>query len=164
MHAGEYQIHQNGQNHYVDARHFNIEHHIDGVIRIISAEYDFIDSSLSFYTHFNFEFCGHRIGATYALPKIMKQGYYRASNDELQPILSFDDCYVAICENVREHVPYKALNEGDFMFAMKHIRGVQDLENTIIQRYGVSMPNLTNDDFHKHGVAITTLRIIGKLK
>lgn len=145
----------------VDAHEFEVAHHVDGGIRILNDEYAHIDRTLPFFTHFNLEFSGHRIGAKYVLPCIITQGYYRAPGDEVLPVLSFDDVLTGTCVSKREHVPYRALHEADFRYSMKHIQNVADLKRAILHRYSISMPNLTESEILKLGVALTTLRLEG---
>jgi hypothetical protein len=145
----------------VNSHEFEVAHRVDGAIRILDEEYADIDRTLPFFTHFNLEFSGHRIGAKYVLPRITEQGYYRAPGDEVLPILSFDDVLVGTCTGIREHVPYKALRDGDFQYSMKHIQNVSELKKAILRRYSVSMPNLTEKEILNLGVAITTLRLEG---
>lgn len=144
----------------IDASAFNTTHNIEGVIRIPNELYDSIDGSLTRFTHFNLEFCGNRIGATYALPRILTHGYFRSEGDERPPTLSFDDIYVARCVSVREHVPYSAIHEKDFRYAMRLIGDADSLKKEMLFRYGVSMPLLTKKDIISRGVSITTLRIL----
>lgn len=159
-----YRIDRDGVVEDVQAPTFNTAHHIDGIIRIVGEEYLGIDTSLPYLTHFNLEFSGHRIGAIYALPKIMKRGYYRSLQDEVPPTLSFRGALVGVCVGVREHTPYRALQEKDFRYSMSHIQTVEQLQEAIILRYFVSMPNLSKREILERGVAITTLRLEGVLK
>jgi hypothetical protein len=87
----------------------------------------------------------------------MEQGYYRTPEDEVSPVLSFHDIETATCIGGREHVPYKALHAADFKYSMKHIQNVEELKRAILRRYSVSMPNLTEAEILKLGVAVTTL-------
>ena len=145
----------------VNAHEFETVHHLNGIIRILNEEYDGIDRTLPFLTHFNLEFVGNRIGGRNALPRIITQGYYRAPGDEVTPILSFDNVITGVCIRMREHVPYKALRDEDFTYSMKHIKNVADLKKAILRRYRVSMPNLSDEEILNLGVAITTLRLDG---
>ncbi len=142
----------------IASHEFDIAHHSDGVIRILDEEYGDINRTLPFFTHFNLEFSGHRIGAKYMLPRIVKQGYYRGPEDEVLPVLSFNDVLVGTCVGVREHVPYKALREVNFLYSMKHIQDQSELKKAILRRYRVSMPNLTQEEIFNLGVSVTTLQ------
>lgn len=144
----------------VDEYTFNAMHGIDGVIRIHEKEYEGIDRALPFYTHFNFEWCGHAIGRRYALPRIIVPGYFRSSNDERPPVLSFKNIVIGECITVQEHVPYTILSADDFVYSMKHIQNMDELKTIIIKRYGKSMPNLSTNDFETRGVAMTIITII----
>jgi hypothetical protein len=147
----------------VASHEFDLAHHVDGVIRILEEEYKDIDHTLPFFTHFNLEFSGHRIGAKYILPRIIEQGYYRTPDDEVLPVLSFEGAIVGTCTGIREHVPYKTLRDKDFQYSMKHIQNMSELKKAILGRYGVSMPNLTEKEILNLGLAITTLRLEGNL-
>lgn len=148
----------------VHAHTFDSASHIDGVIRIVREEYSEIDTSLPYFTHFNLEFGGHKIGARYALPKIIERGYYRSSDDEVPPTLSFNKALVGVCVRVCEHVPYQAFRPEDFRYSMKHIQNVEQLKKAIIARYSVSMPDLSEKEILLRGVAMTILRIDGALQ
>lgn len=162
-HIGIYRVGEGRGVVDISSDEFNATNNIDGVIRIIKDEYTSIDPSLPFYTHFNLEFCGHRIGSTYALPRIIAQGHFRSHDDEVTPTLNFDNCYIATCTSVREHVPYRTLREKDFLYSMKHIKDPESLKKAILKRYQVSMPELSREQILKMGVAITTLRITGRM-
>ncbi len=86
-----YRIKQDVYDTDVNATAFNLAHNIDGIIRVPNELYASIDSSQSRYTHFNLEFSGHRIGHTYALPRVLRHGFFRSEGDEEPPVLSFDD-------------------------------------------------------------------------
>lgn len=156
-----YRIEEGGVVKDVDAQAFDAAHRINGIIRVLEKEYFAIDVLLPFFTHFNLEFCGHKIGARYALPKIVARGYYRNSDDEVPPTLSFDGVLVGVCTVVREHVPYSALRDEDFRYSMKHIQNVDGLKKAIIARYSVSIPNLSEKEILDRSVSVTTLRFGG---
>ncbi len=132
-------------------------------IRILDAEYDAIDSTSEFFTHFNLEHSGHKIGLRYILPRITKQGYFKYNHDEVAPVLSFRDVYIAECVSVRDFVAYKDLLPNDFQYSMNHIVDAQSLEDTILKRYRVSMPLLTDEEILERGVGVTTLRLLSKV-
>ena len=157
-----YRIKSNDRIREVDADKFNVANGIDGIIRIPADIYPTIDDTLTRYTHFNLEFSGHKIGALYALPRIVTHGYFRSQGDERPPVLSFGDIFIVRCVAVREHVPYESLREKDFKFSMKHIYNVEELKKEMLFRYAVSMPMLTKRDILSRGVSVTTLRFIKK--
>jgi hypothetical protein len=154
-----YRIERNGEIEDINAHTFDVTHDIDGVIRIIAEEYHQIDTSLPYYAHFNVEFCGHKIGARYVLPKIVARGYYLGHEDEVPPTLSFKSTLIGMCIGVRERLPYSALRPEDFRYAMKHIQNVEQLKKAIVARYSVSMPGLSEHEILERGVAMTTLRL-----
>lgn len=160
----QYQLIHNGDISWVSAHDFDIAHNVDGDIRILDDEYPEIDTSLKFYTHFNMEFGGHRIGKRYGLPHIIKQGYFRSQTDEVLPLCSFDNSLVATCVQVREHIPYRSLQDSNFEFSMKHIKNISDLKGAILKRYKVSLPNLSEEEILSFGVGITVLQLDGYFK
>ena len=155
-----YRVLQDGRTRDIPAEEFNAKHQIDGIIRIPAEAYDAIDKDLARYTHFNLEFSGHRIGATYALAKIVTHGYFRSLGDERPPVISFDDILVARCVSVREHVPYDAIRDKDFRYASKLTQNIEDLKKEMLFHYALSLPFLTKMGILDRGVSITTLRII----
>lgn len=144
----------------VSASLINAKYGVAGAIRIRDAEYSNIDTHLPLYTHFNLEFCGHRIGAIYGLPRILTQGYFKSPLDEEPPILSWEDLLIGECIRVKEHIPYSAILDSDFEYSMTSIRSVESLKDTILNRYSVSMPMLSKDEILSRGVSVTTLRIL----
>ncbi len=151
----------NGKIKNIDAAVFHAQHHIDNSIRILNSEYAFIDTRLPFFTHFNMEFSGHIVGARMILPRILKQGHYRAPGDEELPILSIKNIIVGTVISKREHVPYRSLHDEVFEYSMRHIKNIDQLKRAILKRYSVSMPDLSDDEILKRGVGITTLRLEG---
>ena len=131
---------------------------VDNAIRIRKEEYDDIDIYLQYFTHFNLEYGGMKIGQKYALPKILVQGYYKSDEDELPPLLSFEDFLIGTCVRVKENVAYDELTAVDFEYSMRSIRSPKDLQNAILRRYRVSMPLLSDQEIIKMGVSVTTLR------
>ena len=122
--------------------------------------YASIDATQSRYTHFNLEFSGHRIGSTYALPRILRHGYFRTEGDEEPPVLSFDEILVVRCVSVREHVSYTALRDKDFRNSVPEIQNENDLKKEMLFRYAMSLPFITKGAIVERGISITTLRII----
>lgn len=146
------------------AHDFDLKNNLSGgCMRIIDEEYTGINGTLPYFTHFNLEFSGHIVGAKMFLPRIITQGYFRAPGDEVLPVLSLKNIYVGTVVHKREHVPYKAIRDDIFQYSMKHIQNVADLKKAILRRYRISMPNLSEEDILKRGVAITTLRLEGTM-
>lgn len=142
------------------AHEFDAAHALTGgCMRILNTEYDDIDGTLQYLTHFNLEFSGHIVGAKMFLPRIITQGYFRAPGDEVLPVLSLKNIYIGTVVHKREHVPYKAIRDEIFRYSMKHIQNVADLKKAILRRYRVSMPNLSDEEILKRGVGITTIRL-----
>ena len=132
-----------------------------GCIRIVDAEYSGIDRSLQYYAHFNLEQSGHIVGSRYALPRILEHGYFRTPEDQQGPILSFHDVLAGVCVAVRERIPYEELSESDFLYSMKHIKNTPELQQAILSRYHVSVPDVEPDELLRHGVGITLLQLDG---
>ena len=143
----------------IDPDIFHKRYHIDNAIRIINDEYQFIDTTLPFFTHFNMEFSGNPIGARMLLPRIVTQGYFRHNADEVLPILSLSHTLIGVVVSKREHVPYKSLYDEVFRYSMTHIKNVEQLQQAILKRYRVSMPDLSDEEILARGVGITRLRL-----
>jgi|GEM_PF-1145055 len=155
-----YRIDNYGTTVDINAKEFNAKHGIDGIIRIHNDVYETIDDTLTRFTHFNLEFSGHQIGKTYAMPRIVKFGYYRSDADECPPVLSFDNIYIVRCVSVSEHVPFVAIRDDSFRTSMSHIKDVDALKKEMLFRYAISLPNLTKKQILSMGVSITTLRFM----
>ena len=155
--ASTYTILEGGVTNIVSAALLDAKLGVAGSIRIRESEYDDIDPYHGYFTHFNLEFSGHRIGKRYALPKILVSGYYKSDEDELPPLLSFEGIYFSTAIKVIEHVPYKALRLEYFAHSMRHIKNEEELRRAILKRYLVSMPGLSEERILSMGVSITTL-------
>lgn len=156
---GSYIYIENGITTVTGANLLDAKLGVDGSIRIRKEEYDNIETYLPYYTHFNLEYAGNRIGARYAMPRIMVQGYYRDEDDELPPLLSFENILYGVCVRKKERIPYHELTPTDFAYAMRSIKTTDDLKRLMLSRYKVSMPNLLPEEILKLGVSVTTLRL-----
>ena len=154
-----YVVIESGQTSVISTGLLDAKLGIGGSIRIRKEEYDNIETYLPYYTHFNLEYAGNSIGARYALPRIMVQGYYRSDEDELPPLLSFEDILYGTCVRKKERVQYRDLTATDFAYSMRSIKTVDDLTRVIISRYKHSMPSLTKEEILSLGVSVTTLRL-----
>lgn len=134
----------------------------NGVIRIQQKEFENINLKNKFYTHFNLQKSEHKVGDTYLLPKIVTRGYFKSDDDYKLPVLDFENCLIGKCVEVRECLKYDKLKKEDFEFAMKHIKDIESLKQTIVERYSYSMPNLSKEEIISKGVSLTKLEIIGK--
>lgn len=130
-------------------------------IRIHKKEFKNIEREKKYYTHFNLQKTGHKKGKTYVITKIVKSGFY-TKKKEVKPILSFDNCIIAKCINVKENVPYSKITEKEFEYSMKNIKNVKQLQRAIISRYGKSLPDLNKKKILSLGVAVTTLELKNK--
>ena len=145
----------------IEASIFHSKQHIDNAIRILDAEYAYIDTTLPFFTHFNLEMSGHSIGAKMILPRIVSQGHYRGPHDEVLPILSLKNILVGAVVSKREHLSYETLHDEIFEYSMKHIKNVDQLKRAMLRRYTVSMPDLSDAEILARGVASTTIQLEG---
>jgi len=161
--TGIYLILENGAEYEVDADQFDRDHGINGIIRIQSCDYPHFPKS-EYFTHFNLQFCGHEVGATYALPEIVRSGYFISENGQKLPLLAFSDKYIGECIEVRNNLSYNDLSEADFKYSFDHIKNVELLRETIVRRYSVSLPKFSPEEILRLGVSLTRLRIIGKIK
>ncbi len=136
---------------------------IDSVIRIQQKDYKYINKDEKLFVHFNLEVCNHEKGKIYALPKIIKPGYYKNEDKEKFPVLNFKNCYLGRCVRVRQRVKYSALTKNDFKYSLSNIKDAESLKREMLLRYGKSMPELEKKEIIKAGVSITTLKLIGKI-
>ena len=129
------------------------------LLRILNHEYASIDHRLPYFTHFNLEFGGHKIGSKVVLPRIVRRGYFRSPDDEVIPVLSFKNVYCGTVVRKREHIPYESLQSEIFKYSMKHIQNSEQLAATILERYQTSMPLLSKAEILERGVGMTTIRL-----
>lgn len=151
----------NGEIVEYAAKDFARQYGVDTLVRILNDEYQFIDGALPYLTHFNMEFSGHKPGAKVMLPRILRQGYFRGTGDEVLPVLSVDQVYVGTVLKKREHIPYNTLDTEAFTYSMKHIKDSKELQQAILRRYGVSMPLLSDDEILSRGVGMTVIKLEG---
>ncbi len=145
----------------IEASIFHSNQHIDNAIRILDAEYAYIDTTLPFLTHFNMETSGNPLGARMILPRIIRQGHFRHAGDEVLPVLSLKNIYVGVVVSKREHLSYDNLHDEIFEYSMKQIKNVDQLKRAILRRYTVSMPDLTDAEILARGVASATIQLEG---
>lgn len=136
---------------------------VDTLIRLPLEEHNSINNNTKYLTHFNLDNVNHKVREIVALPSIVTPGYYTSSTEVL-PVLSFENCYVGICIEVRNNVSYQDLHQDDFKFSFPHIKNKKDLQQAILARYRQSMPELTNTQILALGVAITHIKLMGTLK
>ena len=153
-----YELFEDGLTTTVRCDLYDAKIGVDNVIRIRKEEYTDIDTHLKYFTHFNLQYGGMKIGSRYALPKILVQGYYKSDEDELPPLLSFEDFLIGTCVRVKENIPYHELSDIDFEYSMRSVKNPAELEVAILRRYRVSMPLLSDKEIIKMGVSVTTLR------
>ncbi len=154
-----YVILENGITTSVRASLLEAKIGISGAIRILKEEYENINLHANYYTHFNLELSGHSIGKRYALPKVLVQGYFKNEEDELPPLLSFEEIYFGSCVRVKEKVSYQELSSEDFAYSMLNIKNAEELIAVIRKRYNVSLPLLSDKEILRRGVSVTTLKL-----
>ena len=139
------------------------KNNIRGIIRINKEDYNSLKPYTKYLTHFNLQFCTHKKGEIYALPSIVKKGYF-TSKEEVLPLLSFENCLTAECIDVKNNIKYKDLTKKDFEHSFKHIKNIKDLKSEIIKRYSISLPHITPNKLISLGVSITKLKIKHPIK
>lgn len=149
---------QNGKERIVSISAIRQQYNIDGVIRIHENEYTNIHEDR--LAHFNLQICHHEVGKIYALPKIIKSGFYKPSTGEEQlPLLSFEDIYIGTCIQVQEEISYQDLTQTHFNYSMNHIDSVEALQEAIWKRYHQSLPELSRKSMMELGVSWTLLDV-----
>jgi hypothetical protein len=131
-----------------------------GIIRIEDRQYKYLPKG-NLVAHFNLEECGHKIGDTYALPRIIKHGYYsKIKNKEELPVLSFKKIIFGKCIAVKEKLKYNDITLEDYKYSFTNIKNDKQLKKQILKRYSQSMPDLSKEGILKLGVSYTLLEII----
>jgi len=75
--------------------------------------------------------------------------------------LDFNNCPIAKCIWVKEHINYIDIDNKIFKFSFPDVKNVASLKKKIYKRYNQSLPSLNKDKILKLGVSITHLEIIG---
>ena len=150
------------ENNRVDTVSFLRMNNIDGIIRIRKEEYAVLPDNVTHITHFNLGYAGHKKGAVYALPLIIKPGIFTKEED-IKPILRFENCVIAKCVGCRNNVSYDQIREEDFIHSFPSIKNRDELKQAILRRYTQSMPDLSLQKILSLGVAITELEVMGRL-
>ena len=135
---------------------------IDGIIRIQAKDYPFFPEQ-DLFTHFNLQISHHIPGYIYALPKIIRPGFFIEPLNHKEPLLDFSQCKVGRCLSVREMVKYDKLVPEDFKDSFRHIRTIDELKKEMLWRYKQSMPALSDEKIFSLGVSITLLQIFKTL-
>ncbi len=128
-------------------------------IRIHQSEYNNIDGTKKYFTHFNLESTSHRVGEKYALPKIIRNGYEK-NGEAVLPLLSYEDIYFAECVEVGNNIMYESLDPKIFEYSMNNIKDTESLKQIILMRYRLSRPELSDREILSKGVGYTFLRFI----
>ncbi len=136
---------------------------IDGIIRIHQKDYQNFPEPIGLFTHFNLEYSGHCLGKLYALPRIIKPGFFIDQKNEQLPLLDFKNCYMAECIDVEEGVAYEKLDADVWQYSFSHIKDINALQQEILWRYKKSLPRISAEELLANGVGITYLRIVGKV-
>jgi hypothetical protein len=135
---------------------------VDGIIRIHKAEYN-IPKNQKYLSHFNLQVSNHKPSHRYALPKIIRPGYFNTDTGAGKlPLLDFKDCRIGECTESEGYVGYSELEKNHtkyFEHSFSHIQNTKDLKESIWNRYSKSMPNLTKAEIYEMGVAWTLLRL-----
>lgn len=154
---------QNGKETTIDLAQTFSKLGIASAIRIQNSEYMDINRADEYFTHFNMEKGLHIPGKIYALPRILRSGSVN-KNEEVPPLLSFEDIYLAECVEARDFVDYEDLPPDVFRHSMSHIKDVASLKQAIARRYSISRPLLSEAEILTKGVGITYLKIIKRFQ
>lgn len=141
---------------------FYSKNNIAGIIRFHISEFESIDNlQRDMLTHFNLQKADHEIGSKYALIEILEPGHFDSDGEKL-PILNPYGVYIAECTSIEEEVAYSNLSSGIFENSLPHIKDIDSLKKAILERYQKSMPELSDAEILKLGIAITKLNILEK--
>lgn len=132
---------------------------VEGNIRIQLEDYEKIPEG-ELYAHFNLSKIEHRVCARYALPKILKSGFYNAETGETQPpVLSYENVYFGTCIDVRGGISYEEITPELFEHSMTHIKTIEELKCAMVERYTRSRIVMTREDILAVPVTWTLLRL-----
>lgn len=135
------------------------KYQINGMIRILKEDYQYLPEKGSLYQHYNLQPSNHLVGGVYLFAKIERQGYFISSDNEELPLLNLDNCFYGECLSTKKVNSYDNLTEEDFQYSMSSIKNKEQLKQAILKRYSVSVPKLTKEEILKIGLSQTTLRI-----
>ncbi|MBI2146100.1 hypothetical protein HYU22_02040, partial [Candidatus Woesearchaeota archaeon] len=142
-------------------RKFLKQYKLTNVIRLRPKEYAAIPLNATYLTLFNLQHTHHQPGKRYALPVIVTPGYYR-KDDEVLPVLSFQNCLVGECIQAKNGLSYQELSAKDFTHSLTTIQNRVQLQLHIFKKYCQSMPDLSEKGIVSLGVALTTVKIISR--
>lgn len=132
---------------------------VESCIRIVNSEYQNINPSDQYFTHFNMEKGLHIPGKVYLLPRILRSG--RIESDKvIPPLLSFEKVYMMECIDAEDFVKYEELKHNVFEHSMINIKDIASLQDVILARYSQSRPLLTREDIISKGVGVTYLKVV----
>jgi hypothetical protein len=135
---------------------------VDSLIRLHMMEFSLIPSMEHTFVHFNLEFSTNKKGGRYALVPIVKPGHRSPDGTETLPLLDIGQGRFATCVDVRQHVPFEEVTEEVFALSLQHIRSVDQLRDTLAERYARMFPTRRLDDILRLGCAISWLHVDAK--
>lgn len=103
----------------------------------------------------------HIPGQVYGLPRIVRHGWYRPPDPEVEPLLDLAVLPLARCHAHHVYPTYDQVPPAAYALLFPPLRSRQRLEAAICLRYSRSLPYLTHADLLGLGVSITELEIVG---
>lgn len=129
------------------------------IIRIHAGEYAGMPEAL--HAHFNLAPAQHVVGRRYALPRIVVPGQDGANG--FPPVLDFQRAWLCECVHYVERIAISDLDDAVLALAMRHLRSKAEVERVILERYGRSRPDWSEERMLSNGISITFLRKVGEL-
>jgi hypothetical protein len=130
---------------------------VDALIRLQEAEFQFLPSNQSTYTHFNLERTTNAVGKRYAIVPIVKSGRRLDNGTELLPVVDVAPARTGICLEVQQRVPIAEVARRYFDHSLPHIKTPDQLQDVLLARYRSMYPCLMDEAIISRGCAISLI-------
>lgn len=136
---------------------------VDSIIRICAHEVRWIPRRTGVrFAVANLQDGQHVPGQIYGLPRIVRHGWYRPPEPEVDPLLDLADLPLARCVAHHVYPTYDQVPPAAYAQLFPPLRCRHGLQAAICLRYGRSLPNLARAELLRLGVSITELEIVGR--
>ena len=147
----------------ITRKSFKKKYKCNKIIRFHKSEFNLINKSVKFLTHFNIQDSGHIPGKKYLIVKVFRPGYLNGKINK-PPILDLKYAFITKCLYVKSNVPYEKLNKEIFRYSLQNIKNINNLKKAILRRYKKSLAHYSDKHKLSLGVGITKLKILKEVR
>lgn len=132
---------------------------VDELVRIPNADYPELELYRQHVLHINLPIAYPRLkDSVIALPRIVKNGYFKPPETEELPILSYQNIWRAGVVDFKARVMYNELPDNIFEEPIiGGARNVTELEELVWKRYSPSLPSVSKQAMLDQGLSLTWL-------